>query len=125
MPRFSQKSKDNLASCHQDLQDVFNEVIRYKDCSVLCGHRNRHDQNHLYSVGKSHAQYPQGKHNFMPSEAVDAVPYPIKWDDANSFYEFAGFVMGVAAKMGIKIKWGGHFKGFFDGPHYEKSELKK
>jgi hypothetical protein len=34
-------------------------------------------------------------------------------------HEFAGFVLGMAKAKNIPIKWGGHFHGLFDGPHYE------
>ena len=31
MPKFGSKSKKRLATCHEDLQDLFNEVIKYVD----------------------------------------------------------------------------------------------
>ncbi len=53
------------------------------------------------------------------AKAVDVVPYPVDWDDKESFHEFYGYVKATADRLGIKIKWGGHFKNFFDGPHYQ------
>jgi peptidoglycan L-alanyl-D-glutamate endopeptidase CwlK len=50
---------------------------------------------------------------------VDVVPYPVDWSDICGFYEFAGFVKGIAVPLGIKVKWGGDFKTFFDGAHWE------
>ena len=41
MPRYSKKSKQRLASCDKRLQDVFNEVIKHVDCSILEGHRSK------------------------------------------------------------------------------------
>ena len=117
--QFSEISKHRLSTAHTDLQALFNTVIKYRDCSVLCGYRSRHDQNQLYQQGKSHAMYPQSKHNHYPSLAVDVVPFPVDWKDINRFYHFAGFVFGIAAQMGIRMKWGGDFNGFFDGPHFE------
>ena len=29
MPRFGKTSKARLATCHEDLQEIFNEVIKY------------------------------------------------------------------------------------------------
>ena len=46
----------------------------------------------------------------------------IRWGDAEGLREFAGFVLGVAAAMGIPIRWGGHFKTIHDGPHWELTE---
>jgi peptidoglycan L-alanyl-D-glutamate endopeptidase CwlK len=73
-----------------------------------------------YNAGRSKAKFGESLHNSMPSDAVDIVPYPVVWDNKESFIESAGFVMGVAAMLGIDISWGGHFKNFFDGPHYER-----
>ena len=44
MPKFGNRSKQRLETCHEDLQEIFNEVIKYFDCSVLCGHRGEEDQ---------------------------------------------------------------------------------
>ena len=34
MPKFGKNSKERLATCDERLQKVFNEVIKYVDCSV-------------------------------------------------------------------------------------------
>lgn len=118
--KFSDKSQQRLSTCAQPLQDLFNEVIKYVDCTVLDGHRNEEAQNKAFNEGKSKARFPQSKHNFYPSRAVDVAPYPIDWGDKDRFTEFAGIVQGIAFTMNIKIKWGGHFTGnFFDGPHFQ------
>ena len=52
MPRFGRKSKERLATCDKRLQDVFNEVIKHVDCSVLEGNRNEERQNKLFDEGK-------------------------------------------------------------------------
>ena len=122
MPSFSQQSLERLSTCDQRLQDLFNEVIKYRDCTILCGHRGREDQEKALASGNSKAAYGQSKHNYVPSCAVDAMPYPINWEDLNGLREFAGFVQGVAATMGLEVRWGGNFKGFFDGPHYELTD---
>ena len=116
---FSKTSKSRLITCHPDLQKLFNEVIKYRDCSIICGYRNMFDQNQAYELGYSNAEFPDSFHNSHPSNAVDVMPYPIIWNDTDGVIEFAGFVMGVAAVMGIQIKWGGHFVEDFDGSHYE------
>ena len=51
MPKFGSRSKRNLVTCHEDLQDLFNEVIKYVDCSVIEGHRSKERQNKLYEEG--------------------------------------------------------------------------
>lgn len=111
MPSFSQTSKEKLSQCDSRLQAIFNEVIKHWDCTILEGHRDEETQNRYFSEGKSKLQYPEGKHNQLPSEAVDAIPYPIRWDDILRIYAFAGFVLGVAAANDIKIRWGGDWDG--------------
>ena len=130
MPKFGKRSKERLATCDERLQKVFNEVIKYIDCSVLEGHRGEARQNKLCDEGKSKVKYPNGRHNANPSNAVDVVPYPINWKDTDRKYYFAGFVKGVAFKLGIPIRWGGDWNdntevkdtNFKDLPHFELSD---
>ena len=63
MPSFGSKSRQQLQTCNSDLQKVFNEVIRYVDCSVLEGHRDERTQDRLFEEGKTKVQYPMGRHN--------------------------------------------------------------
>ena len=58
MPRFGKRSRENLESCDKRLQEIFNEVIKYVDCSVLEGHRSEERQNKLYEEGKTKVRYP-------------------------------------------------------------------
>jgi len=125
MPRFSQRSQDNLSQCHTDLQVLFNEVIKWEDCTVVCGQRGEKEQNEAYEEGKSRLRYPQSKHNKIPSMAVDVVPYPIDWHNRERFLRFGGFVMGIAAHLyelgwiENRVKWGGDWETFKDFPHFE------
>tara|TARA_R100001594_G_scaffold122846_1_gene159099 strand:- start:1615 stop:2007 length:393 start_codon:yes stop_codon:yes gene_type:complete len=127
MPKFGSKSLEKLSTCDKRLQLVFNEVIKTVDCSVLEGHRGKARQNALYFEGKSKVKYPKGRHNANPSRAVDVVPYPIDWDDRERFHLFAGFVIGTASQLGIKLRWGGDWNinwfvddnKFDDFPHFE------
>ena len=135
MPRYSRRSKERLATCDQRLQDVFNEVIKHVDCSILEGYRNKERQNKLYDEKRTKVKYPNGRHNSNPSKAVDVTPYPVDWEDRERQTLFAGFVIGIARGMGHKIRWGGNWdmyeeKGrwevkdnrFDDLPHFEIKE---
>ena len=127
MAKFGRKSRERLATAHPDLQKIFNEVIKYVDCSVLEGQRDERTQDRLFEEGKTKVRYPLGRHNSKPSRAVDVVPYPVDWDDRERFTLFAGFVLGMANRMGINLRWGGdwnmNFKvndnKFDDFPHFE------
>ncbi len=127
MPSFSAKSQAKLATCHPDLQRVFNEVVKHFDCTIVEGHRGKEDQDRYYAQGKSKVKYPNGKHNKEPSLAVDVIPYPVDWNARERFCYFAGFVKGVAKMMGVNIRWGGDWDSdteladnqFDDLPHFE------
>lgn len=130
MPKFSSKSQERLNTCHPDLQRLFNEVIKHWDCSILCGHRNKLDQDEAHRAGFSQVSFPNSKHNSLPSNAVDVMPWPVDWNDRDRLYMFIGFVRGVAAQMGIKIRSGADWNGnmevkdesFRDLPHWEIKE---
>jgi peptidoglycan L-alanyl-D-glutamate endopeptidase CwlK len=130
LPKFGSRSKERLTTCDERLQKVFNEVIKYVDCSVLEGHRGEERQNRLFEEGKTKVTYPNGRHNSNPSNAVDVTPYPINWEDRERQTLFAGFVIGIARSMGITLRWGGDWdmdfevmdNRFDDFPHFEIRE---
>ena len=130
MPRFGSRSKKRLATCDDRLQDLFKEVVKHFDCSVIQGHRGKADQNKAFDEGRSKLRYPDGNHNAVPSKAVDVAPYPIDWSDRDRFHYFSGFVLGIASQMGLKIRWGGDWdrdtqvkdNKFDDLPHFEIRE---
>lgn len=127
MPNFSLASKTKLLTCHPELQRLFNEVIKHWDCQILEGHRGKEAQNKAFREGNSKLQWPKGKHNKLPSLAVDVAPYSIDWKDTQRFIYFAGFVKGVAATLGIKLRYGGDWdsdtqmtdENFRDLVHFE------
>ena len=132
MPSFGASSRSRLDSCHPDLQDLFAAVVESYDCSVLEGHRSQERQQELYRQGKSKLDgvNKKSKHQGSPSRAVDVLPYPISWSDTKRMYHFAGYVLSMADRMGIRIRWGGDWDGdiqtagsqdqsFYDLPHFE------
>lgn len=127
MPEFSVRSQKRLSTCHPDLQRVFREVVRIFDCTILCGHRGEQEQNDKFHQGLSKVRWPDSRHNNDPSTAVDAVPYPIDWEDRERMTYFAGLVLGVAHGMGVTLRWGGDWdrdtevadNRFDDLPHFE------
>ena len=130
MAKFGKKSKLRLLTCDYRLQEIFNEVVKEFDCSILEGHRSEERQNKLFEEGKTKVRYPKGRHNASPSLAVDVAPYPINWNDRERFTLFAGYVLGVASRMGYTLRWGGDWNmnwqvsdnTFDDLPHFELRE---
>jgi len=103
MPRFGKRSKQKLKGVDSRLVNVLNEVVKYFDITVIEGLRSQERQNELVAQGKSKTKF--GKH--VQGKAVDIAPYPIDWNARDDFHYLGGFVLGVASKMGINVRWGG------------------
>lgn len=142
MPRFSQKSKDRLSTCHPDIIKVLEKAIRYVDFTVIYGHRTVEEQQALYDQGRTmpgnivtncDGVNNKSNHNYSPSRAVDIAPYPIDWKDTAAFGYVSGCIMQIANEMyesgeiSHRLRWGGDWNGnnrtrderFLDLPHLE------
>lgn len=129
MPMFSEISKARLATCHPWLIKLFEEVIKEYDCSIICGERTKEEQDRAVAEGFSKAPWPTSAHNKRPSMAVDVAPFPLDWSEREHrrFYHFGGYVLAVAQRMNIPIRWGGDWNGnmdfkdqtFNDLPHFQ------
>jgi peptidoglycan L-alanyl-D-glutamate endopeptidase CwlK len=146
MGAFGERSLKRLTLCEPVLQRVFERVVREFDCVILVGHRGREEQDAAFAAGKSKLAWPKSKHNAWPSRAVDAAPYDsraaggVNWDTSLKtragarnlarYYLFAGAVLGIAAEMGVRLRWGGDWDGddfvddqdFDDLVHFELAE---
>ena len=103
MPRFSRKSRSKLEGVDARLVLLLEEVVKYFDITVIEGKRSQERQNQLVKEGKSKTKF--GKH--VQGMAVDIAPYPIDWKARDDFHYLGGFILGIACKMGINIRWGG------------------
>jgi hypothetical protein len=125
MPKFSKASAAKLATCHPDLQKIFNDIITLRDCVIICGARTLEEQQKAFAGGFSKLDgiKKKSKHQISKEQplslAVDALPYPIDWNDKKGHEDFARAVKATAEHYKIKIRWGGDFKSFSDRPHFE------
>lgn len=130
MTGFSAKSISSLASCDPRLRAIAEEAIHDFDFSVICGHRGREAQDQAVRLGFSKALFPNSKHNAYPSKAMDLIPYPAGYKDAEKMKELAKHILLVAENQGVKIRWGGDWnmngtsddERFIDMPHFEIME---
>ncbi len=130
MPKFSKRSLDSLATVDLRLRSILEEAIQYMDFIVLEGHRDKAAQDAAVATGKSKTPWPTSKHNSLPSKAVDIAPFPLNWNDPQGFAYLAGFIRGLAAARGLRLRWGGDFnrnndlhdQSFTDLPHLEIDE---
>lgn len=118
MPAFSRTSQKRLSTCDTQLQRVCNEAIKITDFSVICGHRDREEQEKAFQEGHSKLEWPDSRHNPLPSEAVDVGPSPLNWNDRVAFAYLAGVLVGIGHMMGVELEWGGHWK-MKDLPHLQ------
>ena len=119
MPVLSARSKHNLSQCHPDLQRVFAKVAETEPIEIICGHRNKADQDKVYREGFSRVRWPNSRHNSSPSQAADVLPLPIDWENLVAFKRLAERIKEIAALMGVPIDWGGDWAHFPDFPHWE------
>ncbi len=129
----SQASTTRLATCHKRLRLLIEEVARRiparLDFSVVCGHRGEREQAEALASGATTKAWPNSLHNRTPSLAVDLAPYPYDAKDEARYAVLAGFVLAVAAELGIGIRWGGDWDNdgrttderLRDFPHFELS----
>jgi len=133
---FGSRSKQVLVSLHPELRVLMNEVIKYINISLIEGYRSSARQEELFKARKTKVRAGGSKHNSVPSEAVDLIPYPFSsedWEDRDRFHLNAGFVLGIAAKLKSEgkmtrdVRWGGDWdkdweasdNEFDDFPHFE------
>jgi peptidoglycan L-alanyl-D-glutamate endopeptidase CwlK len=119
MAKFGTESLVNKATLHPKLQQLLDGAIRHVDFKIDCGHRSREAQHTAFLSGASEKDWPDSKHNTMPSEAADVILYypvgqHIRWNEKENQYLFIGFLKGLAVSMGIKIRVGADWDGDFD-----------
>lgn len=122
---FSKTSAARLATCHPDIQKIWNEVIKKKDCTIICGARTLEEQKKAFAGGFSKLDGVTKKSEHQVSKekplstAIDSLPYPLDWNDVKGHTEFARFVLAKAKSLGISLAWGGDWKTFKDRPHFQ------
>lgn len=117
--KLSQRSLSRLQGVDKRLVDVVKRAIEITevDFGVTEGIRTKERQEQLVAEGKS--QTMNSKH--LRGMAVDVVAYvdgKVTWD--KDYYHIIAKAFKQAAKeLNVPIRWGGDFKSFFDGPHFE------
>lgn len=118
MYNLGNKSLNRLQGVHPDLVSVVKRAIQItdQDFSVLEGVRTVERQRELVAKGKSTTM--NSRH--LTGHAVDLVPYPVSWD-WDYFYPIADAMKQAARDLGVGLEWGGDWKSFPDGPHFQLS----
>lgn len=115
----SQKSLDSMNGVKDPLVNVVKRAIQISeiDFKVLEGVRTLERQKEL--LARKVTQTLNSKH--LTGDAVDLGALKngeITWDKA-SYATIAKAMKQAAKELNVNIRWGGDFKTFFDGPHFE------
>jgi peptidoglycan L-alanyl-D-glutamate endopeptidase CwlK len=112
--QLSTRSLENLQNVHPELRRLVEAVAQEFEVEVLCGYRGEAEQMAAYHSGHSKLPFPESKHNRSPAEAVDLSPVPYDPSNKDRLYFIAGFVLGTASRLGVRIRCGADFNQNFD-----------
>jgi peptidoglycan L-alanyl-D-glutamate endopeptidase CwlK len=116
---FGAKSQAKLAGIHPDLLKVMTRAMETTDLdfAVIEGLRTLERQKALVASGASTTM----KSRHLDGHAVDIAPFvdgKIRWDWP-LYYKLAATMKAAATDVGVSIEWGGDWKTFKDGPHWQ------
>ena len=119
--RFSSRSLRNLEGVHPDLVAVAHRALEITEIDFLVteGLRTREKQIELVRAGASRTT--RSRH--LTGHAIDIAAWVaggVRWDWP-LYEELSRAFKQAAAELGVAIVWGGDWKSFRDGPHYELS----
>ena len=118
MYKLSKCSLSKLEGVHPDLVRVVRHAILLTDVdfAVIEGLRSVDHQKELVASGAS--QTMRSRH--LTGHAVDLAAWVggIRWDWP-LYYKIADAMKAAAHAEGIPIEWGGDWKSFKDGPHFQ------
>jgi peptidoglycan L-alanyl-D-glutamate endopeptidase CwlK len=111
------RSLQSLSGVHPDMVAVVKRAIEIteQDFTVIEGIRNVNRQRALLKAGKSTTM--NSRH--ITGHAVDMVPWPVDWNDLKRFEVVSEAMKAAAEELEVSIVWGGDWKSFYDGPHFE------
>jgi len=118
------RSIARLKGVHEDLVKVVERAIQITsvDFTVLEGLRDPMRQRKLVEAGAS--QTMNSRH--LTGHAVDLgawVDEEVRWDWP-LYHKIAQAMKAAAAEMNVPIVWGGDWRTFKDGPHFELDRRK-
>lgn len=119
-----QRSLDRLKGVHPDLVKVVKRAIEITpiDFTVLEGLRTVERQKKLVAQGASKTM----KSRHITGHAVDIAPFvngEIRWDWP-LYHKLAPAMKQAAKELKVPIIWGGSWRTFKDGPHWELDRKK-
>lgn len=117
--QFGARSLARLSGVHPDLVKVMKRAIACStiDFTVLEGMRTLERQKQLMASGATRTM--NSRH--LTGHAVDIAPLingEVRWDWP-LYHQLAAVVKKAALELEVPIQWGGDWRSFKDGPHWE------
>lgn len=119
MFKLGKRSLDNLVGVHPDLVKIVKRAIELTkvDFVVIDGVRSREEQIKLFATGASatlNSRHLTGHAVDLAAIAVGKIRY-----DWPLYYKIHDAMTAAAQELDIPLEWGGDWKKFKDGPHYQ------
>lgn len=116
---FGSRSLSRLKGIHPDLRKVMDRAIITTDVdfTVLEGLRSIERQRKLLASGATRTL--RSRH--LTGHAIDIAPLvdgKVSWDWP-IYHRLAPAIKKAAQDVGVKIEWGGDWRSFKDGPHWQ------
>lgn len=117
--KLSENSLNKLKGVNSKLVDIVNKVVEtYEgDFIITEGVRTLERQKQLVLEKKSRTLMS----NHLTGRAIDLAPLvngKVSWD-MKDFVPMANAMKAAAKELNITLVWGGDWKTFIDGPHFE------
>lgn len=117
--KFGKRSQDKLLGVHEDLIRVMDRAIEMSatDFAITEGVRTLDRQQALVASGASTTM----KSRHLTGHAVDVAAFvgkEVRWDWP-LYGKIAETVKAAAKLENVQVEWGGDWKSFPDGPHFQ------
>lgn len=118
----NERSLKNLQGVNPKLVAVVQKAAGTSEVSFIITEGLRTLERQKQLVAKGASQTMNSKH--LTGRAIDVAPVidgEVRWDWP-PFYKIADAMKKAAKELNIVIVWGGDWKSFRDGPHFELGE---
>ncbi len=123
--KLTKRDISRIKECHPKIQKLFFSVAADEKCPnflVVDGARTVEEQRRNVAKGVSktmRSRHIPAKNGY--SHAIDVAPFingKLSWD-WKDYYPLAKIIKQHAKKLNVPIEWGGDWKTFKDGPHWQ------
>lgn len=119
-----ERTKTNLKYVHPDLVKVFNRAYELAEVKPIITSKPRTLQEQRQLMAKGASQTLKSRHLLSADGKVRAIDIAfvidrkVRWDWP-LYKTFADVMKRAGKELGIPVEWGGDWKTFKDGPHFQ------